>query len=89
MTTTQKGAQAQRRHALMLDLVEAADGTHLRRVLADYEATGDHDHGWHAPRPIPPGGPCGDGGDCWVRRARATLAAIEALSENDYRKDPT
>jgi hypothetical protein len=89
MTTTKQGAATQRRHALLLDLIEHAAGRALREALAAYEATGDHDHSAHGTRPIPPGGPCGLGDDCWVRRARAVLAAIEALSENDYRKDPT
>jgi hypothetical protein len=78
MTTTQKGAKAQRRHALMFALIDATNGTDLRRLLTEYEATGDHDHGRG---PIKPGAPCNGylGDDCWVKRARASLAAIEAL----------
>lgn len=80
MTTTQKGAQAQRRHALLFDLIEHATGRALREALAAYEATGDHDHGRG---PIRPGEPCNGflGDDCWVKRAREALAAIEALSK--------
>lgn len=63
-------------HQDLVDLVDAANGAHLRRVLAKYEATGDHDHGRGQ---ILPGGPCGHGNDCWVKRARASLEAIEAL----------
>lgn len=75
--------EAQRRHALLTALVDHATGRALREALAAYEATGDHDHGWGVPRPIPPGGPCGMGDDCWVRRARASLAALEALNHPD------
>jgi hypothetical protein len=82
MTTTRQGAATQRRHALLLDLVEHATGSALREALAAYEASGDHDHGRGA---IAPGKPCNGflGDDCWVRRARATLAAIEALDHPD------
>lgn len=80
MTTTQKGAKDQRRHALLLDLIEHAEGRALRDALAAYEATGDHDHGRG---PIRPGEPCNGflGDDCWVKRAREALAAIEALTK--------
>jgi hypothetical protein len=40
----------------------------LKVVLAQYEATGDHDHDG----PLAPGAAC-PGGDCWVHRARETL----------------
>lgn len=86
MTTTKTGAIKQRRHALMFDLIDATNGKTLRRLLHEYEGTGDHNHGSGA---IRIGGPCGMGDDCWVRRARAVLAAIETLSENDYRKETT
>lgn len=78
MTTTQAGAKAQRRHALLFDLIDLTTGQALREALARYEATGDHDHGRG---PIAPGAPCNGflGDDCWVKRARETLAAIEAL----------
>lgn len=85
MTTTRAGAAQQRQRKLYLDLIGVTDGTTLRRLLADYEATGDHDHGRG---PIAPGGPCGMGDDCWVRRARAVLAAIDALSDHDYYPPP-
>lgn len=83
MTTTRKGAAEHRRHALLADLVDHATGRTLREALAAYEATGDHDHSIDGTRPIPPGGPCGMGDDCWVRRARASLAALEALNHPD------
>lgn len=54
-------------------LIAAVDGSYLRQRLAEYEATGDHRHGNGSLRP---GAPC-PGGDCWVARARATLAATE------------
>lgn len=68
------------RHALLGALVAETTGARLRTALAAYEATGDHDHSLHGTRPIKPGGPCGNGDDCWVKRARASLAAIEALN---------
>jgi hypothetical protein len=57
-------------------LISHATGKALRTALASYEATGDHDHGTGS---IRAGAPCGGGDDCWVRRARVTLAVIEAL----------
>ena len=60
-------------------LVTHATGKALRSALAAYEATGDHNHG---NGPIHAGAACGSGGDCWVKRARVTLAVIEALHSN-------
>lgn len=40
-----------------------------------YERTGDHSHGG---RPLKPGAPCGTGTDCWVRRVREALAALDS-----------
>jgi hypothetical protein len=57
-------------------LVTHATGRALRSALAAYEATGDHNHG---NGPLRTGAPCGGGDDCWVKRARVTLAVIEAL----------
>jgi hypothetical protein len=76
VTTTQKRKRAARPGTLLVAVIEATDGTHLRAALAAYEATGDHDHGRG---PIGPGRPC-PGGDCWVTRARRALAALEALN---------
>jgi len=64
-------------HSLLDALIAATTGVELRSALAAYEATGDHNHGSGR---IRPGGPCGYGDDCWVKRARESLAAIEALN---------
>jgi hypothetical protein len=60
-------------------LISLTTGAALRDALAKYEATGDHDHGRG---PLPPGAPCNGfrSDECWVQRARATLAAIDALN---------
>lgn len=50
-------------------------GADLAGALARYEATGDHNHGRG---PIAPGGPCGEGDDCLVRRARERLTGSAA-----------
>lgn len=63
-----------RQEATKLDvLVGLMSPSTLRKALAEYEATGDHDHGRG---PIKPGAPC-PGGDCWVARARKLLATLE------------
>lgn len=46
----------------------------LVKALREYELSGDHDHGWG---PIKPGGECGPGKDCWVRRVRKAIAAFD------------
>jgi hypothetical protein len=88
VTTTRKGAARQRQQKLLLDLIDATTGKRLRELLAQYEATGDHDHSAHGTRPLSPGAEC-PGGDCWVRRARAALAALEALYQADFKIDAT
>lgn len=47
----------------------------LPAILAEYEATGDHDHSMHGTRPLPVGAPC-PGGDCIVDKARKVIAAL-------------
>jgi len=47
----------------------------LPTILAEYEATGDHDHSMHGTRPLPVGAPC-PGGDCLVDKARKVIAAL-------------
>lgn len=50
-----------------------ATRSNLKRALAAYEATGDHDHGFgDESKPIAPGAPC-PGGDCLVSEARELL----------------
>lgn len=66
-------ATKRQRARLYAAVIDGTTGKALRGALAAYEATGDHDHG---SGPIAPGGPCGFGDDCWVRRARAALAAL-------------
>jgi hypothetical protein len=63
--------EKRRRVAALDELVDSV--ARLRAALARYEETGDHDHGRG---PIAPDGPCGNGSDCWVARARKALAAI-------------
>lgn len=58
-------------------LIAHTTGEALREALADYEATGNHNHGGGS---IPVGDPCGGGGgagDCWVAKARKALALLE------------
>lgn len=84
MTATRKEAAKQRRELLLMSLVEATTGEYLRHVLDEYERTGDHDHGRG---PIKPGGGCNGylGDDCWVKRARIVLAAIEKIDSDSTR----
>lgn len=59
----------------LFELASLVDGSKLRAALAEYEATGDHDHG---NGPIAPGAPC-PGRDCWVYKARKLLDHMRAL----------
>lgn len=58
---------------LVKKLAAACDyaSSDIQRMLEEYEATGDHDHGRG---PLEPGQPC-DTADCVVANARAVLAA--------------
>jgi hypothetical protein len=71
-----KAERVRHEPALTIDAFRAtlhASGLLIRKALAEYEATGDHNH-WR--RPLPPGAPC-PGGDCLVSKAREALATIE------------
>lgn len=54
-----------------MDVIRRSRET-LERALAEYEATGDHNHGGG---PKAPGAPCG-GGDCNVTRVRNAIKAL-------------
>jgi hypothetical protein len=47
----------------------------LTKMLANYEATGDHKHGG---RSLKPGEPC-PGGDCYAAKARDLIKALTEL----------
>lgn len=68
------------REAMLVKLDRLANALstieNLPAILAEYEATGDHDHSSHGTRPLLPGAPC-PGGDCLVDKARKVIAALK------------